>query len=179
MALNFKLGPHREVLDSCVWGRTLVGWDFGQSDEQTYKANRGVWKLGPRATKERYATFSFDGVVRTVVEIDGIEDVDLVDGGVKQAIVGRVLKPGDAAYDSLIGRTVDAFRNPVTYIDNEPGTPCTCECGCGTEVSGGRQFVPGHDQRAIHDRIREGWGTTVGFIRWFDSVNDHRNLGTD
>ncbi|MEV0343659.1 hypothetical protein AB0H49_32065 [Nocardia sp. NPDC050713] len=179
MALNFKLGPKRDVVDSCVWGRTWVGWEEGQSDNLTYKINRGVWKLGPRAAKERYATFSYDGIVRAAVEVDHIEDVDLVDGGVKQAVVARVLESGDAAYEMLVGRTVDAFRNPVTYIPDELGAPRQCECGCGTAVSGGRQFVPGHDQRAIHNRIREGWGTTVDFIRWFDSVSDHRNLGTD
>ncbi|MEV0945788.1 hypothetical protein [Rhodococcus sp. NPDC049939] len=179
MALNFKLRSRCSVEDSCVWGRTWVGWEPGQSDELTYDVNRGVWKLGLRAAKQKYATFSFDGIVRTVIELDHrqpIEQVAMVDGGTKQAVVGRVLKPGDAGYELLIGRPVDAWRNPVTYIDDNPGAPVLCECGCGTEVTGGREFVPGHDQRGIHDRIRIGWGSTVEFIRWFDGLNDHRNL---
>jgi hypothetical protein len=36
-------------------------------------------------------------------------------------------------------------------------------------VSGGRVFLPGHDQRAVHERIARQWGDTLGFITWFDS----------
>jgi hypothetical protein len=32
------------------------------------------------------------------------------------------------------------------------------------------RFVPGHDQKAIHERIAQQWGNTVGFIEWFDET---------
>ncbi|MEU6077590.1 AAA family ATPase [Micromonospora sp. NPDC047074] len=60
---------------------------------------------------------------------------------------------------------------PITYVDNHPlDRPRTCGCGCGGVVAGARQFLPGHDQRAIHERISEQWGSAMGFIRWFDDT---------
>lgn len=29
---------------------------------------------------------------------------------------------------------------------------------------------PGHDQRAVHERIARQWGDTLGFIHWFDDT---------
>ncbi|MEJ5915941.1 hypothetical protein WDV86_16050, partial [Pseudokineococcus sp. 1T1Z-3] len=48
--------------------------------------------------------------------------------------------------------------------------PSTCACGCGGEVAGHRAFLPGHDQRAIHERIARQWGNTLGFVDWFDAT---------
>jgi hypothetical protein len=42
-------------------------------------------------------------------------------------------------------------------------------------VAGARQFLPGHDQRAIHDRVSEQRGSTMGFIRWFDDTYRSRS----
>lgn len=175
MAINFKLTPRREVEDSSVWGRSWVGWDDHAPAQVLFDLNRGVWKLGPRAHRERYATFSVDGTVRLVAAINDIEDVDMVDGGVRQAVVGYPLDPSDPAAKSLLGREVDRHRNPVTYISElAVGSVATCACGCGEPVPGGRQFLPGHDQKAIHDRIKQGWGNTVAFINWFDNGGSER-----
>ncbi|WP_280396019.1 hypothetical protein [Nocardia brasiliensis] len=177
MALNFKLGPRREVTDTCVWNRNWVGWEHGQSDQRTYTQNRGVWNLNhKRAARERYATFSVDGVVVTVVELDSdspIDDIALHAGGVKQAIRGRVLGPGDLGYDTFHGRAVDRHRTPVTYLPDDPDAgPSSCACGCGAAVTEGRAFVIGHDQKALHTRIQEGWGDVAAFVRWYD--HEHR-----
>jgi translation initiation factor 1 (eIF-1/SUI1) len=51
---------------------------------------------------------------------------------------------------------------------------CQRDCGCGGRVTGGRVFLPGHDQRAVHERIARQWGDTLGFIAWFDN-----EYGTD
>ncbi|WP_225731051.1 MULTISPECIES: hypothetical protein [unclassified Nocardia] len=169
MTINFKLGDRRDIEDTCIWGRTWVGWEADQPDQETYEVNRGVWNLGARATLERFATFSHQGIVVAGVEIEGIEDVPLLDGGIKQAVIGRVLTPGEPAYNSLIGRAVDNHRNPVTYPpDDFDAGPRTCACGCGGEVTGGRVFLSGHDQKAIRERIDAGWGGTLGFISWYD-----------
>jgi hypothetical protein len=48
--------------------------------------------------------------------------------------------------------------------DSNEGSPCACGCGA-VAVRG--DFAPGHDQRAIHDRIRKV-GTVREFIEWFD-----------
>lgn len=150
-------------------GRSWVGWSPELTDEEVYQQNRGVWILGRRAHRERVATFSHEGRIVAVVAIDDIEEVaPLQHQKPKQAIIGRVLKPGDADYDALIGQRADHHRNPVTYPPTELRT---CGCGCGEEITSNKSFLPGHDQRAIHDRIAQEWGTTLGFIEWFDSTH--------
>lgn len=85
-----------------------------------------------------------------------------------------VLGSGDLAFDALIGQPMpDRHRNPVTYVA-DPVDQRTCACGCGGRVTGGRVFLPGHDQRAVHERIARQWGDTLGFIAWFDN-----EYGTD
>ena len=69
--------------------------------------------------------------------------------------------------DRPLSHPVDGHRNPVTY----PSAGVrTCACGCGVDVVGSRVFLPGHDQRAIHDRIAQEWGTTLEFVEWFDET---------
>lgn len=64
---------------------------------------------------------------------------------------------------------VQGVRNPVTYVDDE-GQPC--RCGCGGLVAG-REFLSGHDQTALHDRVRQ-IGTVSQFLDWFDIVRGNR-----
>lgn len=169
MTINFKLSDVSEQdPQQDRMGRTWVGWSPELTDQEVYEQNRGVWLLGHRARRERVATFSHNGEVVTVVAIDDIEEVPpLEHQKPKQAIVGRVLRAGDADYDALIGQAADHHRNPVTY---PPAALHSCGCGCGGEVAGNRAFLPGHDQRAIHDRIAQEWGTTLGFVEWFDDT---------
>ena len=168
--IHIKLGPVRPAAEDDTMHRDFVGWSPTQTSQELYECNRGRWKLGARAQQERYAVFSstVTGEVVMVVEIDDFEDV----GGGKSAIVGTVLEPGNPVHDGLVGQpSLDQFRNPVTYVDNHPlDQPRTCACGCEGIVAGARQFLPGHDQRAIRDRITDGWGSTVAFIRWFDTT---------
>lgn len=170
MAVNFKLNPVF-ALDRAVdpMSRSWVGWSPELTDQEVYEQNRGVWHLGRRAELERYATFSFEGIVRLVVAIDHIETIPAKVAGEKdrRAIVGTVLREGDPIRDSMVSRPVDSHRNPVTYIPDPAGAR-TCGCGCGAVVAGSRAFLPGHDQRAVHDRITRQWGSTVSFIAWFD-----------
>lgn len=172
MTMNFKLGDVREtVAAEDPMSRTWVGWKPELSDQETYEQNRGVWFLGRRARSERVATFSHNGFVVAVVAVEGLENIPILNAErAKQAIVGQVLASGAADYDSLIGQAVDGHRNPVTYGLNLSDTTRTCACGCGGDVAGNRVFLPGHDQRAIHDRITQEWGTTLGFVEWFDDT---------
>lgn len=169
MTINFKLNyktpitPEHEDPMSRSW----VGWSPDLTDQEVYEQNRGVWVLGQRARAQRVATFSYEGEVKAVVAIEGIEDAPLLPHRrQKQMIAGRVLGPGDADYEALIGSRVDHHRNPVTY---PPTQLRSCGCGCGGDVSGQRSFLPGHDQRAIHERIAKEWGTTLRFVEWFDT----------
>lgn len=162
--IHLKLGDWREVEDDPM-GRTHVGWKPDLTPEQIYEVNRGIWYFGERAGRERYTVFSYNGWNVAVIENSEIETIDD-----KKAVVGTVLGAGHPVYDELINQPApDKHRNPVTY-PTDPGGPRTCACGCGAEVSGKRIFVPGHDQRAIHDRITRQWGDLKRFIDWFDAT---------
>lgn len=180
MAINFKLGDRRDqVATEDPMSRTWLGWSAELTDQEVYEQNRGIWFLGRRARSQRIATFSHSGAVVAVVAVEEIEEIpSLSDERPKQAIVGRVLESGDADYDALIGQPVDGHRNPVTYPSSGVRA---CACGCGGEVAGNRAFLPGHDQRAIHDRIAQEWGTTLGFVQWFDRTygNPRNRRGID
>lgn len=173
MTVNFKLGPVTAVDPAQDdMSRTWIGWSPLHLDQETYDQNRGLWLLGRRVEHEQYATFSAEGIVRVVVAIDHVETVPSKVAGArsKRAIMGRVLKAGDPIYDALIDQQVDGHRNPVTYLEDPIGGPRTCACGCGAAVLGSRAFLPGHDQRAVHDRITRQWGSTLAFINWFDAT---------
>jgi hypothetical protein len=100
-------------------GRTWFGWDRTASDEVLWTVNRGRWRLDERALKrERFATLSYRGIVQVVAELTGFEAVSAdPKPGLKKALLGRVLTPGDPVRDGLVGRPVGRQRNPVSYID--------------------------------------------------------------
>lgn len=56
-------------------------------------------------------------------------------------------------------------------------TQATCTCGCGTRISRGR-WVPGHDHRAVHQRIRRDHGDVAAFIIWYDQNRPARRTRT-
>lgn len=121
MAINFKL---KEVWrldpDEDDMGRTWVGWDANRTPSENFDHNRGLWHLGKRAKDEQFATFSLNGEVCLVAEMDGVETIPSKSHlrRPKSAVVGHVLEPGHPAYELLIGRQVDAHRNPMTYLSD-------------------------------------------------------------
>lgn len=171
--LHITLGPERPVDPTQdELGRDRVGFSPTMSELALYDANHGCWKLGPRAQQERYMIVSFEGVVRQAVEIESVEPV--ARGG-RSVVNGRVLRVGHPVYDKYVGKAspVQGMRNPVTYFEDEvDGEPC--RCGCGGSVAG-REFLPGHDQRAIHHRINQ-IGSVSQFLDWFDVVRGNKNL---
>lgn len=119
MAINLKLST-RVNDDPAVapWGRSWYGWDPDEPIEAVWANNRGCWYIGARADTERFATMSFDGVVRLVAEIQGRSEVYHHNGGHPNlALEGHVLPVGHPVREALIGREVDRHRNPVTYFD--------------------------------------------------------------
>lgn len=165
--IHIKLHDRRTIGPGDPMGREWVGYDSSLSDAELFEQNRGRWVLGARADREEYALFSYigDHTVKFVAAIDGFEDVDR-----KRAIVGRVVGSGHPVARRWVGTPApDRFRNPATYFDESEG-PKLCACGCGDSVPVNRAFVPGHDQKAIHERITRQWGGTLGFIAWFDEV---------
>ncbi|WP_157254850.1 hypothetical protein [Nonomuraea typhae] len=145
-------------------GRSQVGWEEGLSGDQLYVTARGAWVMGKKADHERYALISGAGVIRGGIEIDGIEPA-----GERRAFVGRLLQPGHPVYDHYVGQEAPngSPQNPITYFPTSLDER-VCACRCGTPITRG-DFLPGHDQRAIHERIAKV-GTVKDFLAWFDDT---------
>jgi hypothetical protein len=147
--------------------RSQIGWDEGLAGQQLYEIARGVWAMGKKAGQERYAIVSGAGTARQAIEIDQVVNVE----GGRRAFVGNILQPGDPVYDLYVGKPAPNGnqQNPITYFESSLDNR-VCACGCGTAINRG-DFLPGHDQRAIHERIAKV-GTVKDFITWFDDTWD-------
>jgi hypothetical protein len=168
--IHIKLGDRRPVTLNDVMARDWVGYDPKATLDQLFARNRGTWKLnGSRAGREDYVVFSYTGdhKVKLVAEIDGFEDTH--DGRI--ALIGRVLELDDPISLRWVGAWApDGNRNPVHYFYDAASPPSRCGCGCGEPVPAERAFLPGHDQKAVRDRISEQWGDTLKFIKWYDQT---------
>ena len=170
--LHITLGDLRAV-DPAVdpLGRSAVGYSPDMTDDEIYEANRGCWVLGARADREQFALISHGGTVRLAIAITGI-----VAAGARRALEGKVLGPGDEVYDAFVGQPSPVHaRNPVNYFEAPVGHRL-CKCGCGQRVALGN-FVAGHDQKAIHERIAKV-GSVADFLDWFDATFEPHG-GTD
>lgn len=107
VAINISMGPRSEVdRTTQAIARTFVGYDPSLTDDQLWNVNRGAWVLPEGADQEQFATLSYDGIIRIVAEIEGVENLTDADGNKVQALLGRVLRRGDAVRDALVGQQV-------------------------------------------------------------------------
>lgn len=164
--IHITLGP--EVLDpkDDELDRSRTGFSADMTQAELYEASRGCWVLGNRADRERFALVSYGGVVRLAIEIERLERQSATG---RRAIEGRILEPGHPVHDAFVGgeAPVGRVRNPITYLDTALDRR-PCACGCERRVLAG-DFLPGHDQRAIHERISR-LGSVIDFLRWFDAT---------
>ncbi|MDP9481523.1 MAG: hypothetical protein M3R38_38650 [Actinomycetota bacterium] len=124
------------------------------------------------------------GIVRSVIEIDGIhEDEQAPESGRGRYLTGRVLPEGHPVRDAYWDKpdpSDSRSQNSIAYTpeplpEEREYLIQPCRCRCGTHVR--NAFAPGHDQRAIHDRInRHFGGSVVEFLDWFDA---HAPRGQD
>lgn len=173
--LHITLSPERRTNpeDDDLW-RDRVGFSPTMSQIALYDANHGGWKLGARAHSERYYLATFEGIVRQAVEIESIEPAP--NRPDRSVINGTILGPGHPVYEKYVGKPspVQGVRNPITYFSDETPDARECRCGCGGQVTG-KDFLPGHDQTALHERVKE-IGTVADFLDWFDVVRGKRAL---
>jgi hypothetical protein len=167
--LRIKLGNRRYVGEegNKFLPRQHAGWDPTMTETQVYDAARGWWRLNQRAEQEKYALVVAGGNEGVMaIEINEWERE-----GDRRAFAGQILQPGHPVYDKFVGKPDPAnstSRFPVLYLSDEVDHG-TCRCGCGKAVERG-EWVQGHDQRAIHDRIRSDFGGSVSrFIDWYDA----------
>lgn len=150
-------------------GRSHFGYSENMTPEQIYEGSRGCWVLGSRADREDIALIAHAGTVVLAVGIDQL--VTVPDSG-RRAIEGRILDPAHPIHQQYVGKPSPAgrSRNPIRYIEapRPEGCGCGCGCGCGEPVTN-KDFLPGHDQRAIHDRVSQV-GTVLDFVHWFDQT---------
>lgn len=170
MAIRVKLGDYQRAGDDDVLGRKYIGYFPRMTEEEVWEAGRGVWKMNrERATRERFALVVGEGVVRAVAEITGMSDA-----GDRVALEGSLLSPEHPVCAAYLGRPdpVDnGSQNPIAYCplpEEVPFRTRPCACGCGE--SSDRDFLPGHEIRAIQARIREHFGgSPLKFIQWVDA----------
>lgn len=130
MAVNFLLAGAREVPVGDPLGRRWVGWKATATDDQLWEVNSGLWTLGERVERERFAALSFDGRIEVVAEITGRARYD-ADSGSKWALSGGVLRPGDPVHDELKGSPAPRHRNLVGYFDTSRLEPLSAGARAG------------------------------------------------
>lgn len=158
--------------------RTHVGYREGMSGQEMYDANHGEWAIGTkRQETEHFALFSFNGTVIQAIEVGDFELTrrfekhDKRDN--KYTMHGTILDGTHPVHQKYVGNStpVTPGRNPVRYFSDpefDKGAGRPCRCGCGKTTTAG-DFIPGHDQRAIHERIAR-IGTVADFLDWMDIV---------
>ncbi|PPJ35811.1 hypothetical protein C5E45_23660 [Nocardia nova] len=171
MAVRFKLGTYSPTDGAEPMGREWVGWFPRMTEEEAWESGRGTWKANPeRLGREKFALITGGGTVLAIGEIDEVVPYDD-----RYAVQGPLLTKGHPVYDAWIGQPDPAAnnsQNPVGYIDLPEEAEfrkrlCACDCG-GYST---RDFLPGHDLRAIQDRVRRyAGGSVLTFIKWIDDT---------
>src|SRR4051812_14944895 len=64
-----SMTTHANIVDPVILIRIPRAFRPGMSDLELYEATRGVWKIGPRREKARYALAVYEGTVQEVYEI--------------------------------------------------------------------------------------------------------------
>ncbi|MGQ4619705.1 hypothetical protein [Nocardia sp. R7R-8] len=154
-----------------------IGYFPRMTEQEAWTAGRGVWKANKeRLSREKFALIIGDGQVCAVGEITGITD-----HGDRIAVEGEVLPEGHPVRDAWIGRpdpVVNNSQNPVGYVTLDEEAEFTerpCGCGCGAIST--RDDLPGHDVRAMQDRVRRMFaGSALEFIRWVDRMAGEHGL---
>lgn len=168
MAVRLKLGSYRPV-EADPLGRESVGYFPRMTEAEAWEAGRALWKMNPeKVARQRFALIVAEGVVRAVAEISGhtrVED--------RLALDGTVLEAGHPLHD-YVGKpdpVETGSQNPVGYTElPEEAQFLYRPCGCGCGESTDRDFLPGHEVRAMQARVRTYFGgSPLRFIEWVDT----------
>ncbi|MFG2447537.1 hypothetical protein ACGFQG_32125 [Nocardia fluminea] len=172
MAVRFKLGTYTPVTDGLdPMGREWLGWFPRMTEEEAWESGRGTWKANAdRLGREKFALITGGGTVLAIGEIAAV-----VPAGDRFEVQGPLLASGHPVYDAWIGQPDPAAnnsQNPVGYVElleEAEFLARSCACGCGESST--RDFLPGHDLRAIQDRVRRyAGGSVLTFIQWIDDT---------
>ena len=119
-----------DVADPAVLIRIRQEYRPGMSAEELYEATRGVWVMGPRRERARYAMAVYDGIVQAVYEIDAWHRAGTTE--YRHRPREEVVVPGrweftgrpapETVWARYVGRSVAATwtrgaANPITYVN--------------------------------------------------------------
>lgn len=170
MAIRLKLGNYETVQNDPL-ERSFIGYFPRMTEIEAWEAGRGVWRMNvDKATRQRFAVIVGEGRIRAVGEISGVTA-----HGDRVALDGAALAEGHPVRDAWLNQpdpVVNGSQNPVGYCElpeEKPFIYRPCACGCGDTTE--RDFLPGHDVRAMQARVREHFqGSPLKFIQWIDSA---------
>jgi hypothetical protein len=119
------------------------------------------------AVLPQFALIVGEGLVRAVGQVTGFAV-----HGDRIELQGHVLEPGHPVRDAYLGKpdpVGTSSQNPVGYCDLPEEQPFILSpCGCGQDTD--RDFLPGHDVRAMQERVRAHFGgSPLKFIQWVDA----------
>lgn len=177
MAIRLKLGTY-DTVEADPLDRGYIGYFPRMTEEEAWQTGRGVWRMkADKAARQRFAVIIGEGLVRAVGEITGVSE-----HGDRFALEGHALPEGHPVRDAWIGQpdpVVNTSQNPVGYCElpeEKPYVVRPCACGCGEESD--RDFLPGHDVRAIQARVRQHFaGSPLKFIHWIDDTLGSTDTG--
>lgn len=172
MAIRFKLGGYETVTDDPL-GRGYVGYFPRMTESEAWEAGRGIWKANrDKITRQRFALVVGEGIVRAIAEITGHTEHETATG-TRVALTGTLLPDGHPVREAYLGKPdpiATGSQNPVGYAELEQEKPYLlrpCACGCGDQSD--RDFLPGHDVRAIQARVRDQFaGSALALIQFLD-----------
>lgn len=170
MAVRLKLGNY-ETVQGDPLGRAHIGYFPRMTESEAWEAGRGVWRMNAdKVSRNKFALIVGEGIVRATGQITGFSV-----HGERIALEGHLLAEGHPVRQAYLGRPdpVDTgSQNPVGYRDLPEERefligPCHCGCGQSTD----RDFLPGHDVRAMQARVRGHFnGSALQFIEWVDAA---------
>jgi hypothetical protein len=169
MAVRLKLGNYETRKDDPL-GRAYIGYFPRMTEQEAWEAGRGVWRMSAdKAARQKFALIVGEGQVRAVGQMTG-----LAVHGDRIELQGQILPEGHPVRDAYIGGpdpVENGSQNPVGYCDlpeEQQFILAPCHCGCGQSTD--RDFLPGHDVRAMQARVREHFGgSPLEFLQWVDA----------
>ncbi len=170
MAIRLKLSSY-EPVEVDPLNRSSIGFFPRMTEVEAWEAGRGVWKMSTdKAARQKFALIVAEGQVRAVGEITGVTV-----HGDRIALEGHPLAKGHPVHDAYLGQPdplTTGSQNPVGYCElPEEQQFIQRACGCGCGETSDRDFLPGHDVRAMQQRVRTYFGgSPKRFLRWVDSM---------
>jgi hypothetical protein len=170
MAVRLKLGNY-ETVQGDLMCRAHIGYFPRMTESEAWEAGRGIWRMSAgRAARQKFALIIGEGLVRAAGQVTGFKV-----HGDRIELQGHVLPEGHPVREAYLGRPDPAdtgSQNPVGYCDlpeEQQFILNPCHCGCGESTD--RDFLPGHDVRAMQARVREHFNSSPRqFIQWVDAM---------